>query len=955
MARPWEERNERFPLRQRPLSPNRSAKLANRIGPLPLTLIESAFREPVTKTRTQQTATAHPADPGGHDQIRPSELEIGQLLDQRFEILECLGRGGSSTVYRVLDRELGQEVALKRLHSAQASQNSLDRLRREARIARQLSSPHLVRVFDVEFASEAPYLLLELVSGESLAQQISNGPLTVDRAVEIASQIALALAELHGAGILHRDVKPANILLTEDGRMAKLADFGLALPTSQEVTRLTATGALLGTMEYLAPEQALGQEATERSDLYALGLVIFEMLTQQLPFSARTSLGTLVGRISKRPPRLRRFRPDVPPWLDAVLFRLLSRHPSQRYATAQDLLGDLRHQRPTRPPLRSRVPRIAAQALAAVLVAAAAGSLWHYRQTRFSHLIPTEEGGVVALSRGGAELWRDPNIDPAPYSALARLQRWKPRRLVGMEFDPEGTPGPEIYRNPRVLDLQSGHELPEETIELADGSDWFPKLTLQFKHEIDAVDLNGDGLDELIITYQHTPEYPGYVVLWEPATRRHRVILVTSGHHYFAGSQDLDDDGRAELLFLGTNNPLGYHNTLTGLKLDPPVGEAPPEGFPVSPFVSPDLIEVPWQAGGSWYELLPPGTCYTRQRSCLEIDADRRRLIVGRTEKIYLSFDGLRLGGEDTTDATTRRRQRDGAWNAMREGKLARMHDQPENAVVAFGTGSELAARAGSGDLARWLALEQTISLIEAGDFAEARNHLEALLKDPEQVGDAPYRAAQTFYLHDQPEIAFDLYRTALERVSAFPNLGNRAWEYALELLLVGVDLGRADEVLTELENYVERSAIRDAVLPYGRVYARWRAGEPISLSELELEQRDSDIWRYWALEFGLTAGADPRELLTAATDLETTASATGPLLAALKAQLLAELDGNGAAVQAVTDAFDQAFLERDRSVLVRSHFDIVARRYREITGNPVPDLPRPARTGAASDSALDE
>ncbi|RMH16377.1 MAG: serine/threonine protein kinase, partial [Acidobacteria bacterium] len=267
---------------------------------------------------------------------RLSILAPGSAIGERFAVLRVLGSGGWSVVYLAEDRELGRRVALKVLRADRLSDAAVTRFRREVAIARDASSPHLVRIYDLGTAGEAIYLSMEAIEGESLRQRLARGPLPVAEAAEVARQVLLGLGELHRLGIVHRDVKPANVLLAAGGTV-KLADLGLARPFDRDATRATDTEALVGTLDYLSPEQALGEEVGPASDLYALGVVLYEMLAGELPHAAKTSLGTLIARVHRRSPDVRRRRPEVPARLAALLRRLLDNDPAER-ATAADAL-----------------------------------------------------------------------------------------------------------------------------------------------------------------------------------------------------------------------------------------------------------------------------------------------------------------------------------------------------------------------------------------------------------------------------------------------------------------------------------------------------------------------------------------------------------------------------------------------------------------------------------------
>lgn len=244
-------------------------------------------------------------------------LAPGSVIAARYEVRGLLGLGGSGLVYAVLDRELRADVALKILRPDRMSQAALKRFRREVQVARQAESPHLVRVFDIGQADGALYLTMELVDGKPLRSKL-GGRIPPAEAVRIGVQILEGLSALHSEGIVHRDVKPGNVILTDAGDV-KLADFGLALRLESEESRLTHADSVLGTIEYLSPEQALGKEVDARSDLYSFGVVLFEMLTGRLPWREESSLGTAIARFRESPPDVRKLAPEVPVWLAAVV------------------------------------------------------------------------------------------------------------------------------------------------------------------------------------------------------------------------------------------------------------------------------------------------------------------------------------------------------------------------------------------------------------------------------------------------------------------------------------------------------------------------------------------------------------------------------------------------------------------------------------------------------------
>ncbi|MBK9966574.1 MAG: serine/threonine protein kinase [Holophagales bacterium] len=294
-----------------------------------------------TRTMDEGSRGVSRDEPGG---IRL--FAAGAAVGSRFEIRSVRGTGGSAVVYSAFDRDLKQIVALKVLRADRTSPAALARLRREVAIARQAASPRLVRVYDIDASGESVFLTMEDIEGGSLRDRLAAGALPLEETLRIAGEILEGLAVLHGLGIVHRDVKPGNVLLAADGSV-KLADFGLAHRFEADETRATATDAIVGTVEYLSPEQALGGDLDGRSDLYSFGITLWEMLTGGVPFRRDSAVGTALAHVREPAPPLRSVRPEAPAWLAAYVARLLSKTPGERYPAAEAALADLRARRAT--------------------------------------------------------------------------------------------------------------------------------------------------------------------------------------------------------------------------------------------------------------------------------------------------------------------------------------------------------------------------------------------------------------------------------------------------------------------------------------------------------------------------------------------------------------------------------------------------------------------------------
>ena len=280
---------------------------------------------------------------------------IGARLGGRYEIRSLLGQGGMADVYSAQDSVLGRTVAVKVLRGSLTSESrALARFREEAEAAAALAHPNIVSLFDIGTDAGVPFIVMELVPGETLSQVIwREAPLPPERAAEIGEAVADALAFAHAAGIVHRDIKPGNIMLTPWGHV-KVLDFGIARALSR--ARLTSSLELRGTAEYLSPEQARGGDLDGRSDVYSLGSVMFEMLTGRPPFEAESALAVARMQVETEPMPVRRLRASVPISLETIVMRCLAKEPAGRYQRAAQLAADLRRFRFDRSAITAPMP-----------------------------------------------------------------------------------------------------------------------------------------------------------------------------------------------------------------------------------------------------------------------------------------------------------------------------------------------------------------------------------------------------------------------------------------------------------------------------------------------------------------------------------------------------------------------------------------------------------------------
>jgi serine/threonine protein kinase/tetratricopeptide (TPR) repeat protein len=841
----------------------------------------------------------------------------------RYEVRGRLGRGGHATVYRAYDHLLKEEVALKVVHPERDPERALGRMRREVGVAREILSPHLVRIHDTGERGGSLYLTMEILSGGSLRDRLERGPLSVQEALQIGKAILEGLAALHTRGVVHRDVTPGNILFSESGE-TKLSDFGLVRRLGREESLVTRDTGILGTLGYLSPEQLLGKEVSPRSDLYSAGVVLFEMLTGKRPHDAESELGLRLT-VLREAPDVRQLRPDVPRWLAEAIARLLERRPADRIPTAEAALALLRRQ--TAPPryrLRRRLFRVAVIALLSlpqtgVLVTPA-------RSAAFSHLVPVGETGIAAVSKSGEKLWTITGVEPESSDrwAYARISPGGPRliAIVLIRLTRPRNWSVEAVSTLSFLDPGTGQVI--EKVPLPSGANNFPNDPPRFNvASVKAVELFGDGVDEVLVNFSHVPEAPFYTMLYAPRFGQARVIYYSRGGQDFQGATDLDGDGTRELLFAGINNGWNWVNAVAAVKLDP---RSLTQGDRLAVPAAPDAMMTPAQGRLLlWYAIVPRGHLEDPNR--LTIDERRRELTVhylsGKTWT--LGFDGFPPGTSelDSAERQAARRETYGhLWEAERlrkAGMLDLAMAEAQAAIDAAGRGRE----AWLGQYAERL---QAKILVAQGKVREAETLFTSLVERAEDAPEVSYDAAVAFHLYGDIPRAVAWYGRGIGRESAI-GAGKSKHEFVKGEVLALVEAKRFADALSAVDRFGATYPAFEDHLWLFREYIRWRAGEQPQANPSGVASNSTDLYRYWELEFEFADGGEAQEILPRVDRFLSERPETQAEVQSLRAELLGRLGRPREAAEAAQSALEVARGEASRSIIARGHLHLMEER----------------------------
>ena len=399
------------------------------------------------------------------------------VVGDRYRIEQRIGSGAFAVTYRAIDSRLQRTVALKVLHAQLAEDPQfVSRFEREAQAAAAISSEHTVQIYDFGRSEGLPYIAMEFISGQSLRDWIRDrgGRLSVSQTLSTIDQILDGLSAIHAGGIVHRDLKPENVLIGEDG-VVRIADFGIAMVANE--VRLTTTGTTFGTAAYMAPEQGRGEAVGAATDIYAAGVMLFEMLTGRLPFPASTMVAMILAHQTDRPPSLRSIRPELANegLLEHVVAQALQKEPQRRFQSAKSMQVAL-----SQPASTERVPR-AVEQTAPISVTRPAP-----RRSVTQPVAPTPRRGrsgipwvlalviLIAIGAGAAyaiDGWRDDGSNPGSLDPV-------PTRTAVDDETPVGDEDPDLDEQPTIEQIATDEAIPTDTPDVVEEATEEPDFIL---------------------------------------------------------------------------------------------------------------------------------------------------------------------------------------------------------------------------------------------------------------------------------------------------------------------------------------------------------------------------------------------------------------------------------------------------------------------------------------------
>ena len=709
----------------------------------------------------------------------------------------------------------------------------------------------------------------------------------------------------------------------------KLADFGLARHWEGTETRVTETEGLVGTVEYLSPEQALGDLLDARTDLYSLGVALFEMLAGKVPLRGESAIGTIVAHIRQEPADVRKLRPETPPWLSAVVARLLAKDRERRYATAAEVLADLEARRARRAPRRlgTRGLLAAAAAVAALMACAAFLPFLPWNRPRLTRLVADGTGGVQALDGKGRVLWRREETEVGRQIALAKLAGGE----TGAIAVTGGTS--EARKKLVVLDGWTGRTLSEMVLpDPADENEVplaFPGFSSTFVvGSVFPFDAEGDGADEVAVSLCHVPLWAGATYVCDPARRRVVAGFFGSGHHYGRAAADVDGDGRKELLLAGFNNRMGYSGAVAALRIPKEWdGGKAWSGLPFAE--SPDRPA--WRDREpllAWYALVPSGIFDGETGPSVAATGGSLRVGVFGPTQLDLALDGFPRGPRGPRGPREARRRagaREEAYRHLREGVRLRGAGIAREALAEVERALERAREAGDAPLGQWIARVRARTLLEAGRLDEADAAWSASFERTEESAPIALEAGRAFHLRGELARAIDWYRRGLAGRGDRARIGADPRDLLLGVVLALGEAGRWDDAAAEIDRFEAAYPDRVGEIAVSRAFVAWRSGrKPARFAD----RVDAiGLFRYWGLEARRALGDGAAPLLADVERVGREAPDVAPLFASLRAELLAALGRRDEARALAAEALDGARALAATDTGVRAHLALVAER----------------------------
>jgi tetratricopeptide (TPR) repeat protein len=449
-------------------------------------------------------------------------------------------------------------------------------------------------------------------------------------------------------------------------------------------------------------------------------------------------------------------------------------------------------------------------------------------------------------------------------------------------------------------------------IKLPDGGPDFPGYTNRFTvRAVAAEDIDGDGFDEIIVGYNHLPEAPSYIVLYEPRLDRTRIIFEGMGHHRYVTATDLDGDGRKELLISGINNGVNWYNALAAIRLTPAVGDPTPDDLRAGPVRSPDMFNRT-DANLLWYVLLPRGLQPVSPDG-YRFDSQHRAIALsyGNRAPVTVSYDGFLTGVRSSTTPAQREQSRRNAWFAFCKTRQLLAEHFSDEAVD---------------ESLKVMRCQYAKALVAAGRSNEALAEFRSLVATSENSMELSYDAGRAFHLHGELETAVDWYRRGLAAGSE-NSIGKSKAEYIQAIVFALGELGQWNRALQEVDNFHHVFNLMTTDAACYREFVRWRTGATPRMDEFSFSWNATDVRRYWILEYRNANAADPLILLPEVErEISWRAEPLGPLWS-LKAELLARTGKTAQASDAARRAWEITSVDAKTNLIARGHLALVQER----------------------------